>query len=79
MEIEITAHVHYEDGGYWAEVPAAPGLFASADTLDELPAALVEAWVLYHADDETPMSVHVADEAPRQPRVDEMKILVHAA
>jgi predicted RNase H-like HicB family nuclease len=46
--IEIRALVHEEDGSYWAEVPACPGLFASGDTLDELVEALHETWVIYH-------------------------------
>jgi predicted RNase H-like HicB family nuclease len=47
-QIEIKALVHEEDGSFWAEVPTCPGLFASGDTLDELAAALREAWSVYH-------------------------------
>jgi predicted RNase H-like HicB family nuclease len=34
--IEISANIRYEDGSYWAEVPALPGCFAAGATLDEL-------------------------------------------
>jgi len=79
MEIEITAQIHQEDGSYWAEVLEAPGLFASGDSLEELTQALVEAWVLYHADDSNPVVVDCSAKVVSSPaRVDEMKILVPA-
>lgn len=39
----FTPVVHHEDGVYWAEIPAMPGCFTIADTLDELPSHLMEA------------------------------------
>jgi predicted RNase H-like HicB family nuclease len=53
VEIELDVIVHREDDMYWAEVPSHPGLFASGETIDELIAALAEAWVLYSHDDDT--------------------------
>ena len=44
--MELTAHVHLEDGSYWAEVEELPGCFASGETLDELMAGLSEAIAL---------------------------------
>lgn len=41
------AQVHYEDGMYWLEVPEMPGLFASAESPEELHEALAEALALY--------------------------------
>jgi predicted RNase H-like HicB family nuclease len=41
-DMELTAIVHSEGGGYWAEVKELPGCFASGDTLDELFDALRE-------------------------------------
>ncbi len=35
MEYVLVIHPA-EEGGYWAEVPALPGCFAQAETLDEL-------------------------------------------
>jgi predicted RNase H-like HicB family nuclease len=46
-QIELDVNVHEEGGMYWAEVPSHPGLFASGETMDELLAALGEAWSLY--------------------------------
>jgi len=40
--MELTAHIHIEDGSYWADVPALPGCFASGESLDELFASLQE-------------------------------------
>ena len=34
-QMELTARIHLEDGGYWADVPGLPGCFASGHTLDE--------------------------------------------
>ena len=35
MTIKVLVH-RAEEGGYWAEVPALPGCFTQAETLDEL-------------------------------------------
>ena len=46
-------HIHSEEGRYWAEIPAMPGCFTVADTLDELRGNLIEAaqcWLLTSAD-----------------------------
>jgi predicted RNase H-like HicB family nuclease len=40
--MELTARIHIEDGGYWADVPELPGRFASGDTLGELFESLQE-------------------------------------
>jgi predicted RNase H-like HicB family nuclease len=71
-QIELSATVHEEDGMYWAEVPSHPGLFASGGTMDELIAALGEAWALYTSDDacDSPR--------PRRPAARSLKILVSA-
>jgi len=50
--MEYTARIHHEDGTYWAEVPALPGVFASGDTVDELLDGLKEAVALYLGDGE---------------------------
>ncbi len=39
--------VHEEDGGYWAEIPALPGCYTQADTMEELKVNLKEAVELY--------------------------------
>ena len=39
----FTPVIHREDGSYWAEIPAMPGCFTAADTLDECRANIVEA------------------------------------
>ena len=52
MTIKAIAHPA-EEGGYWAEVPALPGCFTQAETLDELKVRLAEAvegWLLADAD-----------------------------
>ncbi len=42
--MKITVRVHEaEEGGYWAEVPAFPGCYTQAETMDELKANLQEA------------------------------------
>ena len=41
--------IHEEDGSYWAEVPAMPGCFTVADTLEALRTNIIEAmqcWLL---------------------------------
>jgi predicted RNase H-like HicB family nuclease len=35
MVLKVLVH-SAEEGGYWAEVPALPGCFTQAETLDEL-------------------------------------------
>ena len=40
--MELTARIHLEDSGYWADIPELPGCFASGDTLDELFESLQE-------------------------------------
>ena len=41
--MRVVAIVHEaEEGGYWAEVPALPGCYTQAETLDELKANLKE-------------------------------------
>ncbi len=45
--------IHSEGGRYWADVPAMPGCFTVADTLDELRGNIIEAmqcWLLTSAD-----------------------------
>lgn len=39
----LKAIIHEEEGGFWAEVPALPGCFTQADTMEELRANLQEA------------------------------------
>ncbi len=56
-QTELSVRVHQEDGMYWAEVPAYPGLFASGETMDELLEAVGEAWHLYTHDDKATQSV----------------------
>ncbi|MCE5322669.1 type II toxin-antitoxin system HicB family antitoxin [bacterium] len=34
--MKLKIHVHEEDGGYWAEVPAIPGCATQGDTFEEL-------------------------------------------
>ena len=50
--MELTARIHVEDGGYWADVPELPGCFASGDTLDELFESLQEGVALCLAEAE---------------------------
>jgi predicted RNase H-like HicB family nuclease len=47
--MELTARVHNEEGGYWADVTELPGCFASGDTLDELFESLQEGVALCFA------------------------------
>jgi predicted RNase H-like HicB family nuclease len=35
MKLKVIIH-HAEEGGYWAEVPALPGCFSQAETMDEM-------------------------------------------
>jgi len=63
QQIEIRALVHEEDGSFWAEVPACPGLFASGFTLDELVEGLREAWVVYHDDEPDDRGSHSTDDS----------------
>jgi len=48
--MELTARIHIEVGGCWADVSELPGCFASGDTLGELVESLREGIVLYLAD-----------------------------
>ena len=53
IEQAFKPRIHSEDGRYWAELPAMPGCFTVADTLDELKDGLIEAaqcWLLTSAD-----------------------------
>lgn len=59
--MELTAQIHIEDGGYWADVPELPGCFASGGTLDELFTSLQEGVSLYLAGEgEQSGPLHVA-------------------
>jgi predicted RNase H-like HicB family nuclease len=60
VSVELTAHVHSEEGSYWADVRELSGCFASGDTLDELFESLQEGVALYLADDGPFPEVHVA-------------------
>ncbi len=49
-QLTVEAVVHRaEEGGYWAEVPALPGCFTEAETLQELRRNLRDAIELYLA------------------------------
>ena len=53
IESAFKPRIHREGGEYWAEIPAMPGCFTVADTLDELKGNLIEAaqcWLLPSAD-----------------------------
>ncbi len=69
---ELAVRVHNEDGMYWGEVLSHPGLFASGETMEELIAALGEAWALYSSDDaaDAPLVLHASEHS--------LKILVSA-
>jgi predicted RNase H-like HicB family nuclease len=41
--MKFKAIVHPEEGGFWAEVPALPGCFTQAETLEEIKTNLKEA------------------------------------
>ena len=59
--------IHKEGSEYWAEIPAMPGCFTVADTLDELKVNILEAmkcWVLTTID----MERHIHRRATRAPR-----------
>ena len=59
--MELTAHIHSEEGSYWAELPELPGCFASGDMLAELFESLQEGVNLYLADEgEQNGPLHVA-------------------
>lgn len=55
----LTAHIHREDGSYWADVPELPGVFATGDTLDELFESLREGVGMVLAGDSEPESIQV--------------------
>ena len=46
MTLRVLIHPA-EEGGYWAEVPALPGCFTQADTLEELRSRAQEAIEAY--------------------------------
>ena len=53
VEAAFRPRIHREDGKYWAEIPAMPGCFTVAGTLDELRGNIIEAaqcWLLTSAD-----------------------------
>lgn len=61
--------IHHEGGAYWAEIPAMPGCFTVADTLDELGPNLMEAmtcWLLASADAKRAASPRRSRTAPRE-------------
>jgi predicted RNase H-like HicB family nuclease len=45
--LKLTAIIHEENAGYWAEIPALPGCVTQADTLTELEKNLKEAAELW--------------------------------
>lgn len=48
MQLKAIVH-HAEEGGFWAEVPALPGCFTEAETLEELETNVreaIEGWLL---------------------------------
>jgi predicted RNase H-like HicB family nuclease len=49
--MKLTAAIHHECGGYWAEVVELPGCFAAGDSFDELFESLHEGIRLYLADE----------------------------
>lgn len=56
MKIQVVVH-DAEEGGYWAEVPALPGLVTEGDTFEELLANLYDAaegWLSADADPTQP-------------------------
>jgi predicted RNase H-like HicB family nuclease len=42
MKMKVIIH-EAEEGGYWAEVPALPGCFSEAETMEEMLANIKEA------------------------------------
>jgi predicted RNase H-like HicB family nuclease len=58
--MDVTALIHSEGGGYWAEVKELPGCFASGDTLDELLEALREGIALCLDEDQQTGPLHLA-------------------
>jgi len=50
--MELTAHIHSEEGSHWAAVPELPGCFASGGTLGELYESLKEGVALYILDED---------------------------
>ncbi len=49
------ARVQFEEGWFWAEVPALPGCFASGRTTEELAEALAESIGMCLAADDAPL------------------------
>ncbi|MGB6065983.1 MAG: type II toxin-antitoxin system HicB family antitoxin [Desulfomonilaceae bacterium] len=63
MKLKVIIH-EAEEGGYWAEVPALPGCFTQAETLDELMHNVREAaegWLLASEDLKATGNDHVAE------------------
>ena len=59
MKFKVLIH-EAEEGGYWAEVPALPGCFSQAETMDEMLANIREA-IECHLD--TPMPEIIPEKA----------------
>jgi predicted RNase H-like HicB family nuclease len=52
MKLNVVIH-RAEEGGYWAEIPALPGCFSQAETMDEMLFNIkeaVEGWLDVAAD-----------------------------
>ncbi len=52
MKLKVIVH-EAEEGGYWAEVPALPGCFSQADTMDDMLSNIREA-IACHLDAPAP-------------------------
>lgn len=52
MVLKVLVH-EAEEGGYWAEVPALPGCFTQAETLDEIRERALEAIQAYLGEGES--------------------------
>ena len=53
IEAAFRPRIHCEEGKYWAEIPALPGCFTIAGSLEELRGNIIEAaqcWLLTSAD-----------------------------
>ena len=63
--------IHSEDGEYWAEIPAMPGCFTVADSLDDLKGNILEAmkcWLLTSIDMERTIKRRAAAAKHQAPR-----------
>jgi predicted RNase H-like HicB family nuclease len=58
--MDLTALIHTEGDGYWAEVKELPGCFATGDTVDELLEALREGISLCLDADQAVAPLHLA-------------------